>query len=77
MFHQITQIKSETMTTHIKSTYNLKYSPDIFSSREAAFRSAERSVKMSIVILGLNDKFWVVCMADSQRLVKQGFEPAI
>lgn len=65
------------MNTQIKSTYNLKYSPDVFTTREAAFRSADRSVKMAIVILGENEKFWVVCMADAQRLVKQGFEPAI
>jgi hypothetical protein len=65
------------MTTQIKSTYSLKYSPDVFSTREAAFRSTERSVKMAIVMLGENGKFWVVCMADAQRLVKAGFEPAI
>jgi hypothetical protein len=65
------------MTTQIKSTYNLKYSPDVFTTRESAFRSADRSVKMAIVILGEAGKFWVVCMADAQRLVKQGFEPAI
>ena len=63
-------------TQEIKKTYNLKYRPDIFSSRDAAFRRAEKDVKFSVVMLGENEKFLVVCFADAQRLAKQNFELA-
>lgn len=52
----------------------LKYRPDIFTNLAAAKRYAERCTKLHFVVMGDNNKFWVVCFLDAQRLEKDGYE---
>lgn len=47
-----------------------------FSSLGAAKRWASGCNKMHLVILGDNEKYWVVTPADAERLVKAGYEYA-
>lgn len=61
---------------NLKSTLGLRSNPDQLSSRDAAFRWAEKCIKLHMVVLGDNGKFWVVCFADAQKLVKLGYELA-
>ena len=60
----------------IKESNNLKHEPGIFNSRELAFSSLKHYVKSHRVILGENEKYWVVCPADAARLEKNGYEYA-
>jgi len=61
---------------NLKSIFNLRHNVDVFQSMEAAVRCAERCIKLHVVMLGDNNKFWVVCFADAQRLFKNGYEIA-
>lgn len=64
------------MKTAIKNTYGLRNNVDILSTKESAFRYASNCIKLHVVILGENCKYWVVCFSDAQKLVKAGFELA-
>jgi hypothetical protein len=61
------------MTT--KEAYGLKYEPAKFMYRDNAFRFAGRS-KSGVVMLGDDERYWVVCLADASRLAKFGIEEA-
>jgi hypothetical protein len=61
---------------NLKQTLGLRHNPDQLSSREAAFRLANNCIKLHMVVLGDNCKFWVVCFSDAQKLVKLGYEIA-
>ena len=58
----------------LKTTLGLRNNVDIFNNRENAFGWASRSIKGQIVMLGDNNKFWVVCFADANKLSKLGYE---
>lgn len=58
----------------IKRDLGLKYRPDRFISREAAFDWAANATKLRFVMLGCDGRFWVVCGADASRLSKKGYE---
>ena len=61
----------------MKTQLGLRNEITIMSTLEGAKRFASKCIKAHEVILGDNCKFWVVCFADAQRLVKQGYEIAI
>ena len=54
----------------------IKYSIDIMNTLEGSKRFADRCIKLHAVVLGDNGKYWIVCAADAQRLVKIGYEIA-
>ena len=58
----------------IKKELGLRYRPDTFLKRESAIRWAKNATKSMFVMLGCNNRFWVVCGADASRLSKQGYE---
>jgi hypothetical protein len=60
----------------LKTTLGLRNNVDIFNNRENAFGWASMSIKGQIVMLGDNNKFWVVCFADANKLSKLGYEIA-
>jgi hypothetical protein len=64
-------------TRKYKKELNLRHEPSRFSNRESAFNYSNRTIKMSLVMLGCDCKFWVVCPADATRLLKQGYEYAL
>jgi hypothetical protein len=45
-----------------------------FVSRETAFNSLENCEKASAVMLGDDERYWVVTMADAARLERMGYE---
>lgn len=51
----------------------LKYRPDAYRSEELAWSAANR-MKAGVVMLGDDCRFWVVCLADADRLEKAGYE---
>ena len=57
-----------------QAALGLKYTPEVIRDEATAFRLAARA-KAGTVMLG-EDAFWVVCLADAQRLEKAGFEYA-
>jgi hypothetical protein len=61
---------------NLKSTFGLRNNIDILSNREAAFRYANNCIKLHVVLLGNNNKFWVASFGDAQKLVKLGYEIA-
>ena len=63
------------MTT-LKSTLGLRNSIDQFSTFEGANRWANNCIKLHVVMLGDNGKFWVACFTDAQKLSKMGYEIA-
>lgn len=63
------------MTT-LKTKLGLRNNIDMFSSLEAAKRWANNCIKLHIVMLGDNGKYWVACFADAQKLLKMGYEIA-
>lgn len=52
----------------------LRHKIDEFSTLEGAKRWANNCNKLHLVVLGDNDKFWVVCGSDFQTLIKNGYE---
>lgn len=52
----------------------LKYRPVVVRDEVTAFRIADRT-KAGTVILG-EDAYWVVCLADAERLNRAGYEYA-
>lgn len=54
----------------------LRHAPDKYSDRELAFNSLKHYVKLHVVILGDDMKYWVVCPSDAERLHKAGYEYA-
>ena len=69
------QQNGKTMMT-LKSKLGIRNNIDQFSSLEAANRWANNCVKLHIVMLGDNGKYWVACFADAQKLSKIGYEIA-
>jgi hypothetical protein len=61
---------------NLKATLGLRNNVDIFNNRENAFGWANTCIKLHVVMLGENNKFWVVCFADAQKLSKMGYEIA-
>lgn len=47
-----------------------------FYSRTNAFSFADRCIKAQMVILGDDDKFWVVSMAQGEKLIRAGYQVA-
>jgi len=76
LFRHAFKTKPKPKMRDIKKELGLKYQPSRLSDREAAFRYSNHTVKPSIVMLGDDQKFWVVCPADAHRLLRQGFECA-
>ena len=58
----------------LKKDLGLRNRPTRFSNRDLAFNYAENCEKPRNVILGCDNKFWVVCFADTSKLLKQGYE---
>ena len=50
--------------------------PFEFTTYEAAERFTTHCIKLHAIILGDNEKYWVVNFRDAQRLTKQGYELA-
>ena len=45
-----------------------------FRDRDLAYRYSDRhAVKATLVILGDDGRFWVVSMADGERLIRAGY----
>ena len=47
-----------------------------FVTSERAFGFADHAVKNMMVILGDDDRYWVVTMANGERLLRAGYEVA-
>jgi hypothetical protein len=47
-----------------------------FTQLSTALKFAHRTVKASAVILGDNQKFWVVSLAEMEKLLAAGYELA-
>ena len=47
-----------------------------FNVRDLAFNFSYRTIKSSAVILGDDQKYWVVTLANMERALKQGYELA-
>ncbi|AYO30613.1 hypothetical protein D2962_08245 [Biomaibacter acetigenes] len=45
-----------------------------FKSREKAFSFANRCIKSMAVMMGDDERFWVVTLTDAARLEKAGYE---
>ena len=63
-------------TRKYKEQLNLRHEPARFTNREYALRFSNNTVKMSMVMLGCDLKFWVVCPSDATKLYKMGYEYA-
>jgi len=61
---------------NLQSILGTRNTIDQFSTRAAAFRYAEKCVKLHVVMLGDDSKFWVVSFGDAQKLHKSGYEIA-
>lgn len=59
-----------------KNILGLRYEPTRFVDRDRAFGYSKNTVKLSCVILGCDGRFWIVCLSDAAKLIKQGYEPA-
>ncbi|CAG1010284.1 hypothetical protein PHYC_03824 [Phycisphaerales bacterium] len=57
-----------------KDALGLKYRPEVIRDEATAFRIAA-TTKAGAVILG-EGAFWVVCLADAERLAANGYEYA-
>lgn len=64
-----------TTTKTIQISLNLKYEPVAYRSRELALSAAWRQ-KAGTVMLGENDRYLVVCLADAAKMEKAGYEYA-
>ncbi len=62
--------------TNLKTTLGLRNNIDQFSTLECATRWANNCIKLHIVMLGDNGKYWVACFSDAQKLSKMGYEIA-
>lgn len=61
--------------TNLKSLLNLRYSIDSFSTIAAAKSAISHAVKNCwVIVLGDNNKYWVVCFADAAKLERAGYE---
>ena len=47
-----------------------------FQNPELAFNLADRAFKPMMVLLGDDDRYWVVRMSDAERLLRAGYEVA-
>jgi len=47
-----------------------------FRQSELAFSFADRATKSMLVVLGDDERYWVVTMADAERLIRAGYEAA-
>lgn len=45
-----------------------------FSRQQIAQDFADRAAKAMMIILGDDQKFWVVTMAEGERLIRSGYE---
>ena len=61
---------------NLKTTLGLRNNISELSTLESANRWANKCIKLHIVVLGDNGKFWVACFADAQKLCKMGYEMA-
>ena len=69
------RIYATTTQAHtVRNALALAYAPEVFRDAAAAFRTADRWVKPGAVILGDDGQYWVVCLADAQRLESAGYE---
>lgn len=59
----------------LKLKLNLRYSIDSFTNEDSARSTIAHSVKNCwLIVLGDNNKFWVVCFADAAKLERAGYE---
>ena len=65
-------MKTENMKT--AGVWNSRISK--FSVYALARAATFQRVKSSVVILGDDNKFWVVCFADARKLFKAGYQQA-
>ena len=64
-----------TLTKQVKKELGLRYEPTAFINPASAREFAATCIKKCwVVMLGLENRFWVVCFADASRLQKAGFE---
>jgi len=68
--------KQQNKMTNLKTTLGLRNNIDQFSTLEGANRWANNCMKLHIVMLGDNGKYWVACFADAQKLSEMGYEIA-
>ena len=54
----------------------LKYEVVQFSSLVLAKSYTAHSVKAAWIVLGDNDKYWIVCPADFEKLIRAGYQAA-
>jgi len=60
----------------IQKVFGTRNAISEFSTRDAAFRYADKCVKLHAVLLGDGGKFWVAHFGDAQKLAKMGYEIA-
>jgi len=56
-----------------REIYGLRHEPEYFRNLGNARSYAARG-KCSVVMLGDDERFWVVCLADAARLERAGLE---
>ena len=63
-------------TITFKQQLGLRYEPSRFISKRLAEMWSANTTKPSLIILGCDSRFWVVCPADGSKLNKIGYEYA-
>ena len=64
------------MNTDKKIIAEIKQRAGRFVSRELAFKHSATTHKPTRVMLGDDDRYWVVTPADAERMERMGFEHA-
>jgi len=72
----INQSKSSMIGNTIRQKFGLRHEPIFVQDRAAAFDIAAHCMKPHRIILGDDERFWVVCPADAAKLSKMGYEYA-
>jgi len=61
---------------NLKTTLGIRNNIEQFLTLEGAKRWANNCIKLHVVMLGDNGKYWVACFADAKKLYKMGYEIA-
>ena len=72
----INQSKSTVIGAPIRRKFGLRHEPIFVHDRAAAFEIAAHCLKPHRIILGDDERFWVVCPADAAKLSEIGYEYA-
>jgi hypothetical protein len=61
------------VATTVQARLNLKYKPVAFISENLARKFASQS-RSDVVMLGEDSRYWVVCLADAEKMNRAGYE---